>query len=206
MISRLFRRMPRGTGSLLLALACAALLLSARAGASAAARWLSTGGPPRNADLLVVVAGGARERLQTGADLFRRGYAPEILVTEPMPQDGMEALLGMAPGAGGHRLHACADRVTSTVGDALCVRQLVESRGFRSILVVTSPYHCRRLEMIFRRTLGDLDLDIRVVGSASLYWPPESWWRYPAGWEVPAELAKLTWSWVTVPKRHKVAK
>ncbi len=189
----------------LVALACVATLWTARTGATAAVRWLSTCSTPGPADLLVVVGGGAEERLVTGADLFRHGYAGMILVTEPSGLARIQTMLEEAPGLAPGKLAGCPGRVASTVDDALCIRQLTEEKGFRSILVVTSPYHCRRLGLILRRTMGDLDVAITVIGSTSLYWPLETWWRHTAGWEIPAEMAKLAWAWATVPKRHKVA-
>ena len=43
---------------------------------------------------------------------------------------------------------------TNTRENAANVKQLIDERGFKSIILVTSPYHQRRAEIAFRRMLG----------------------------------------------------
>ena len=189
----------------LAAIACLALaiVLVATFGpplAAAASGWLAAGEPPVPSDLMVVVSGGAQERLFTAIELYRRGLSRAILVTSPTgsPEREMKMLIraGVLP----------ADLVypprpaLSTREDALCIREVVLQRKPRSLLVITSPYHCRRLRLILERTLADQDLRLTVSPSRNLYWDNARWWADRQGWNVvPAEYIKLFWAWIAVP-------
>lgn len=88
----------------------------------------------------------------------------------------------------------------STLQDALVIREAVLRKQVKSLLIVTSPCHCRRARMILGRTLLDLGVQVTVTASLSLYWNLNSWWRDRQGWAtVPAEYAKLVVAWANVP-------
>jgi len=185
----------------LLCMLGAAGLLHAGGLGTRAARWLVTGAEPRKADLLVVVAGGARERLVTAARLYYSGFAPMILVTGSKDPDKSEARHLVDWGIPVGVLVPAVVTSKSTLDDARCIREVIQSKGFRSILVVTSPYHTRRLGLILKRTLADLDVEVTVTASDSIYFDLGVWWTDPQGWHlIPTEYVKLGWAWVTVPK------
>lgn len=176
------------------------LILAWPAVADRAFQWLSQAEPPGPSDLLVVVTGGARERLVTAFRLYRDGYAPAILVTGP-PGAPERALAGFASeGLPAAALVSPGSPSESTVEDAMRIREVVLRRGSRSILVVTSPYHCRRVRLVLERALADLDVRIAVTASGSLYMDTRRWWADRQGWNlIPAEYLKLAWAWATVP-------
>ena len=165
-----------------------------------ATRWLIQSSEPRPSDLIVVLAGGAGERLVTGLQLYRAGLASRILITDGFgyPDLGMRYL--RAGGVPERSLRQPLMPSESTYEDALAVRQVVVKDNIRSILVVTSPYHCRRTRLIFDRVLGDLGTDVTVTASVTLYMDMDTWWRTRQGWiTVPGEFPKLIWSWLSVP-------
>jgi uncharacterized SAM-binding protein YcdF (DUF218 family) len=83
---------------------------------------------------------------------------------------------------------------TSTLEDAWCIRDAVTHDRFKSVLVVTSPYHCRRARAILKQVLQPLGVKVTVVGSASYYMDAPRWWNSAQGWRlIPAELGKLIW-------------
>ena len=183
----------------LLALASILTMATCRLAAPGVARWLVRAEPPVAADLLVVVSGGAEERLLSAAELFRDGYAPWILVTDPDPPPDEAVDILDELGVPSSRVLACKGTVASTLDDAACIRDVLAEGRFASALVVTSPYHCRRLRLILSRVTRGLPARVTIVASRSLYWDPSSWWSHPEGWEVPAEITKLAWAWLTVP-------
>jgi uncharacterized SAM-binding protein YcdF (DUF218 family) len=188
-----------GSGPLaLLALASILTIATCRLAAPGVARWLAAGEPPVASDLLIVVSGGAEERLVSAAGLFHEGYAPWILVTDPdpTPDEAVEILGEM--GVPAVRVISCPGTVSSTLEDAICIRDILAGGRFASALVVTSPYHCRRLRLILSRVTRGMPIRTTIVSSRSLYWDPSSWWSHQEGWEVPAEITKLAWAWLTV--------
>ena len=83
----------------------------------------------------------------------------------------------------------------STYEDALSLRQLILQKKVVSVLVVTSPYHCRRTRLILNRVLFGLGVRITVTPSVSLFMDPDHWWRSPQGWiTAGAEFPKLAWA------------
>lgn len=180
-------------------LALAAVRLS-----SLATGWLLSGEPPIASELMVVLSGASMERTQTALELYRAGMAPEILITGETGPDvdlrfleehdvpRQSLLLPLQP-------------ATSTFEDALSVRQLVLKKGVKSILVVTSPYHCRRARLILSRVLSGLGVRITVTPSVSLYMDPDHWWRSRQGWITAGfEFPKILWAWGTVPTVSEV--
>jgi len=166
-----------------------------------ASDWLMVGGAPRTSELIVVLAGGARERLLAALDLYRGGYAPAIMITDPygFPDAQMRDLV--AAGMPERALIPPPCAATTTLEDALCTREVILRKGFNSILVVTSPYHCRRVRLTFSRVLSDLDVQVTVTASRSLYVELDQWWKSRDGWnKVPVEYLKLIRAWMTVPE------
>jgi len=177
-------------------------MATCRIAAPGVARWLAAAESPIKSDLLIVVSGGAEERLISAAELFHKGYAPWILVTDPdpPPDEAVEILEEM--GVPAARVISCPGTVSSTLDDAACIRDVLGGGRFASALVVTSPYHCRRLRLILSRVTRGMPVRVTVVACRSLYWDPTSWWSHQEGWEVPAEIMKLAWAWLTVPPAH----
>jgi uncharacterized SAM-binding protein YcdF (DUF218 family) len=143
------------------------------ASATATARFILWPGDddPGRADAVVVLAGGAGERLREGIRLAERGVAPVLVLSH-----------------GGR----CGDRPTydvvcftprpdRTQGEARGAARLARERGWGSVVVVTSTYHVARTRMLFRRCL---DGDVRVVGAR-----PRTWRGLPT----PRQIA---WEWL----------
>lgn len=175
-------------------------LLAGERSLRAATDLLGEGDPPVASDLLVILGGGSQERLATGLELYRAGLAPAILVTDGAgyPDEEMRQL--EAEGVPERCLVPPLRPATSTYEDALSIRQVILRKDLKSILVVTSPYHCRRTRMILQRVLGGLGVKVTVTPSVSLYMDMAHWWRSHQGWiTVAVEFPKLLWAWATVP-------
>lgn len=161
----------------------------ARAGES----WLADSDPPRHSDLIIVLDGGAAERISRAIELYREGFAPAILVTssEGFPDAQLRRMV--SGGIPSRALLAPMQPSSSTWEDAVTIRQTVLRESVDSILVVTSSFHCRRARLIMERVLADIPVRITLTQANRLYpWP---WWR-----TVPPEYLKLAWAWLAVPK------
>jgi uncharacterized SAM-binding protein YcdF (DUF218 family) len=158
-------------------------------------RFLVVAHEPQKSDLIVCLAGGNIERGLATADLYKRGLAPSVLLTQGEPPDGyaslkekglhypedvdllMMVLRGLdVPEASllrGHR------RVASTYDEAVLVKGLVERHGYRSLIIVTSPTHTRRAWMTFKKVLREEDCPIFMVPTPYSGFNPEDWWEKP---------------------------
>ena len=176
------------------------LFLLGERGAQEATAWLDDGDAPVVSDLLVILGGGSGERILTGLELYRAALAPMILITDGagFPDEEMRHL--EEQGVPARSLVPPLRPASSTYEDALTIRQVVLRKNLKSILVVTSPYHCRRARLILKRVVGSLGVRVTVTPSVSLYMDMEHWWRSHQGWiTVSGEFPKLLWAWATVP-------
>ncbi|MBI2145552.1 YdcF family protein [Candidatus Woesearchaeota archaeon] len=95
----------------------------------------------------------ARSRVEKAIELFRYLYAPRIIMT------GKRESLAMRKYATKRGLpRKCAfaeDHSLDTIGNAFFARKLfLEPNGWNKVVVVTSKFHARRAEFIFRKVLG----------------------------------------------------
>lgn len=135
---------------------------------------------PQTSDIIVVLAGdGYGHRILTGAELARRGMAPQVLVSGPAGAYGnyeCDLAIPFAVGAGYPEslfLHA-EHRARSTKTEAQALVPVLRARHYKKVLLVTSNYHTRRAGRIFRAAAPDLD--IRVIAAPDEDFQPDSWW------------------------------
>lgn len=179
-----------------------ALVVSFLAGAAA---WLRAPEAPAKSDVIVVLAGSV-ERAFYAADLYRQGFAPLVLVSRPEREAGQRMLheLGIdlpaeedvniqvlqRKGVPHEHIRVIGTGSRSTFEEALAVREAIAGKPLR-VMVVTSPYHVRRAGMIFRKILGDVPVELRVVGDTYEEFPEHWWSDQGAARNVVLESAKL---------------
>lgn len=93
------------------------------------------------------------EQVALAADLFRAGLAPALLFTggavynehvEAQVMAGLAVRLGVPAAA-----IAVETQARDTFENACYCRQMMQARGWRDAVVVTTPYHVRRASRIF---------------------------------------------------------
>jgi uncharacterized SAM-binding protein YcdF (DUF218 family) len=149
-----------------LAWACVALLCAWPVCAWAAARALIERDELPRADAIVVLSGAGEyvERTRYAAELWRRGLAPKIVLTNDDLRGGWDSEQQRNPyfvereaeelrraGVPGAHIEALPEPVASTYDEAVRVRAYASERGVSSVLVVTSAYHARRAAWVMRR-------------------------------------------------------
>ena len=53
----------------------------------------------------------------------------------------------------------------------------MEANGWRRVLVVSDPYHMRRLSWVWGRVFRDSGLSYSLVASSPQWWNPDGWWH-----------------------------
>ena len=164
--------------------------------------------PLQRADAIFVLAGTRMERPLDAADLYLKGWAPRVVLTEETPDSGVVALhergmplqsnaevardviirLGV-PAAAVEILPAVHD---NTAQEAETFRSTAVARRWKRIIVVTSKFHTRRAGFAVRRALEGSGIDVVMRGSAYDRSDPHHWWRSRADvrWAV-SEAQKL---------------
>jgi len=156
-------------------------------------KYLVVQHPLAKSDLIVFLAGGDVERGLASADLFARQLAPRVFIArEPIP-DELETLKqrGIAypesvdrtamilKGLGVPESAVIRDDqpVESTFEEAERVGALLKEKKYRSLILVTSPTHSRRVWLTFRKAIPDKEIRIAVMPTPYSKFKAEDWWK-----------------------------
>ena len=149
------------------ALLCAAVI-------SQAGRFLEAPtSTPSQADVLVALGGESGDRALTAASIFRDGFAPRMLVTglDTSPPGVRAAYLHwraqvlVEQGVPLERIIGDANS-TNSWEEAVNTRRTTEANGWRRVLVVSDPYHMRRLSWVWGRVFRDSGLSYSLVATS----------------------------------------
>jgi uncharacterized SAM-binding protein YcdF (DUF218 family) len=108
------------------------------------------------ADAIVVLTGGSG-RVEEGLRLFREGRGGCLIISGVEGSSRLDAIFP------GRDINSMVDtsRILldtesgSTIENARNVKRIIEGRGIRSLVLVTSNYHMKRAYAIFSASLGD---------------------------------------------------
>lgn len=148
--------------------------------------------PREPADAIVVVAGGTPSREETAAGLFREGWAPRVLVSRQFVPGRVQRLIDM----GVRRLDFQGESVAAlerygvprdaivtldqpveiTETELHAVAGAARDRGWRRLILVTSPFHARRVQLIWRREGGGA-IEGRLATVPDECTAVDGWWR-----------------------------
>jgi len=154
------------------------------------------------ADVIVVLAGEQEERVRYGTKLLEDDWARKdriIMAGGPLVwkytwaslmKDQAESL-----GIPGIKI-LLEDKSRSTEEDALYTKEILQQNGFKSIILVTSPYHSKRASLIFERVMGR---EFKIISAPV----DESWFSIDDWWKrrrdraiVLNEFSRYIWLWI----------
>ena len=131
-------------------------------------------------DAIVILAGSRQERTPVAAELYHRGYADFIILTN----DGVKAGWSKKHGRNLYQIEWTAEDLvksgvprqriillpfyrSGTVYDALAVQRYVTGKAITRLELVTSDFHARRALWTFNHLFGDSIKDISVSKARS---------------------------------------
>jgi uncharacterized SAM-binding protein YcdF (DUF218 family) len=161
-------------GAIVFLLVVCAVLLT-----DAPARFLVVDDPPAVSDAVVVLAGDPDyERTLTGARLIRNKQARLLILTGGLkgPGDGAESLRDRALEAGVEPSVIRMETTSHSTHEALlALRPILDREGVKTVTLVTSPYHQRRVYWSARRAWPGRVLHNCPASPSG--WAPQGWWR-----------------------------
>ena len=179
-----------------------------------AGAFLVVDAPPKRADIGLVLAGHFG-RAMYAADLYHQGFVPRILISRPEREKSLEQLdsIGvpyprqeeisrtvlLKKGVPDERIEIIGDGVISTIAEARLVAGFLEKQpGIHSVLLITSRFHVRRAEAIFRYALqSHPQIEVFAVGTPYDGFVADQWWKdRDSARQVFLETAKLLLFWV----------
>jgi uncharacterized SAM-binding protein YcdF (DUF218 family) len=146
--------------------------------------------PLERSDAIIVISGDeASSRVREGVRLFRNGWA-STLILSGAAEDGvvsnakMMEEIALEAGIPSRSILLDPDAM-DTFGNAVYTRQIMLAHGFKSAILVTSPYHLHRAGVTFRGVYEGSG--VRIIPHAA----PDSEWRKVGWWNQP-ETRRLT--------------
>ena len=135
-------------------------------------------------DAIVVLGGGGPDRVEHAVKLYQSDYGNWIIVTGmenrlpglvvTWPQLAMKHAVSMGVP---ESVFILEERPTSTYEDALYVKEDMLDKGFKSAIIVSSPYHMRRARMIFRKIFEDMeDISLQFSPAGDSDFQAQRWW------------------------------
>jgi uncharacterized SAM-binding protein YcdF (DUF218 family) len=126
---------------------------------------------PQQADVIIVLSGGL-DRVEHAVSLYQAGYADKILLSGSVTRSMRQQAIALGVPADHILLE---DKSNTTNENALYSFKVMQSQGFKSAIVVTSPYHTRRSGIIFREHFQG----INIIISSAPYDPSlaRNWWK-----------------------------
>jgi uncharacterized SAM-binding protein YcdF (DUF218 family) len=148
---------------------------------------------PEESDLIVCLAGGNVERELAAADAFQRGLAPIIFMAREestdvydllrkrgidYPED-VDLMMKLLEQLGISRsVFFTSDRtVESTIDEAEYIRDFVIEKGYKSLILITSPTHSRRVWLTFKKVFEENDVHLLSLPTSYSTFNPEDWWE-----------------------------
>ncbi len=121
------------------------------------------------------------DRVTRGAQLFREGRAPVIVASgrRLRPNAGIAELMEhdlVERGVPREKIVRFSHDGDSTLEEAQSLVRIVKERKWRSVIVVTSNFHTRRVRYIFQHVFPQ-DMDVRVASARDGDFDPEHWWE-----------------------------
>lgn len=152
------------------------------------------------ADAVLVLGGGERERVEQGIELVKKKYSDWIMFTgDPLtPVFGdtthwaLEAQkLAVSRGISKDKTIPIINS-DSTRDDALLSKKICASRHFKSLIVVSVPYHTKRAHFVFNKVYKGSGVKIMFYPVQASWFERSSWWKQKPGfWAVNIEYQKM---------------
>lgn len=162
--------------------------------------YLPVQDPLKKAEAIIVVSGGdTKGRTLHGIDLYKQGYAPQLIFSgaakDPKSTSNAKAMMAIAASQGIPTSAITIDEVArDTKENAQSTKQLAS--GYKTIILVTSDYHQRRVKREFQKAYGQ---QVTFINSPAKdkNWGRKSWFLSPYGWWISiTEPIKLLFSQV----------
>lgn len=141
-------------------------------------------------DAIVVVSGGDTvKRTDKGVRLWQEGWAPRLVFSGAAADQGTSNAAVMRAQAVAEGVPAAAtfveERSATTRENAQFVKPILDSQGAKKVILVSSPYHTRRVKLNFQKVYGD-GYTFLARPAFDSRWARRSWWR-------DGDTIELTW-------------
>jgi uncharacterized SAM-binding protein YcdF (DUF218 family) len=178
-------------------------------------RWLVREDPLSRADAIVVLSGGMPARAEEAAQVFRMNYAPQVWVSRPDSAAAELQKLGisyageeeynrqilMRKGVPADAIRIFPRAIVDTEKEVEEVSRQLRAQNKKSVIIVTSPQHTRRVKVLWRE-LAEKGQTAIVRAAWEDNFDADLWWRNTRdAFSVAREMMGLTNAWAGLPIR-----
>ena len=167
-----------------------ALVAAAVAAFRATGRWLVRPDPLAPADVIVVLSGGMPARAEEAGGIFQMGYSHEVWITRPVSPVDELAQMGISyageedysrevlihEGVPAQAIRILPEPIVDTQQEVEEISREARAEGDRSVMIVTSPQHTRRVKALWRKLAGE-NPQLIVRGAPRDGFDADHWWR-----------------------------
>ena len=139
-------------------------------------------GNPEKSDVIIVLGGDNGLRVSKGAELYKAGYAPHVILTgiderfyNPSHPNWRERRM-MASGIPKNAIKVDA-KSTTTWEEAENTSDTMEEKGWKSVIVVSDPPHLLRLQQTWSKAFEGSSKKFILVPTNPIWWNPLFWWN-----------------------------
>jgi uncharacterized SAM-binding protein YcdF (DUF218 family) len=139
--------------------------------------------PAPHADVIVVLGDDNfyADRATHAAQLFRQGVAPEVVVSGKRlrPSAGLTELMEhdlIERGVPKEKIEKFTHDASDTIEEAEALEKVAKDRRWKSLVMVTSNYHTRRVRYIYGR-LFPSGITVTVASAPDGEFDPQKWWE-----------------------------
>lgn len=163
--------------------------------------YLSPSDNLTKADAIVVVSGDD-DRIKYAIDLYKQSHAPKLILSGAAKDGFTSNALAMhleASQAGvPNEAIITEDKAYNTFENALYTKEIVQAQGMKNLILVSSPYHQRRVYETFKSVFRGSGVKLQNSPSPYSTWKADSWWESDRKLHLTQEeTTKIIWASIT---------
>jgi uncharacterized SAM-binding protein YcdF (DUF218 family) len=161
----------------------------------AARAWVVSDSIERS-DAIAVLGGGLETRPFAAGELYKRGFAKQILISDvrpPGPTEKQKPIYSHAEenravllklGVPSEAIINFGTDLSNTYEEAHALARWAEIKGIKSVIVPTEIFSSRRVRWILNRELSSVGARVEVLALSPREYDTDNWWRDKSLWHV----------------------
>lgn len=164
-------------------------------------KYLSPSDILTKADAIVVVSGDD-DRIKHAIDLYKQGHATKLILSgaarDGLASNALVMRLEASKSGVPNEAVIMEEKAYNTYENALYAKEIVLSHNIRNIILVSSPYHQRRVYETFRSIFKGTGVKLQNSPSHYSTWKADNWWQSDREFHLTQEeIAKILWANIT---------
>lgn len=124
-------------------------------------------------DVVIVLSGGGIERLEKGVELYKKGFAPYVMISNGQEDGLYEAAQQLGVPSDSLILE---NQARSTKENALFTKNLMQKHQFQSAIIVSSNYHMRRVKSNYEKAISNSGMKLIYCSVSDNEYDSVRWW------------------------------